>query len=90
MSAFAFSVASASTPSRANEADRAVANLTAEFLQDKSLQVRLVVNDQDLGSHAVRSTRVSISLRSIRKSIGLVKRASAPFSSALRLVSASP
>src|SRR5690349_14920971 len=40
--------------------------------------------------HAWRSTCVSISLRSIPKSIGLVKSASAPLSSALRLVSASP
>ena len=41
-------------------------------------------------SHAARSTRVSISPRSIPKSIGLVRSASAPFSKALRLVSASP
>src|SRR5262245_5636579 len=40
--------------------------------------------------YAVRSTRVSISLRSIPKSIGLVNNASAPASNALRLVSASP
>ena len=39
---------------------------------------------------AARSTRVSISLRSTPKSIGLVKSASAPPSNALRLVSASP
>ena len=36
-----------------------------------------------------RSTRVSISLRSVPKSIGLVSSASAPFSKALRFVSAS-
>ena len=41
-------------------------------------------------SQAARSTRVSISLRSALKSIGLVNSASAPFSNALRLVSASP
>jgi hypothetical protein len=35
-------------------------------------------------------TRISISLRNIPKSIGLVKSASAPLSNALRLVSASP
>jgi hypothetical protein len=40
--------------------------------------------------YAARSTRMSISLRSVLKSIGLVSSASAPFSSALRLVSASP
>ena len=40
--------------------------------------------------YAARSTRVSISLRSALKSIGLVKSASAPPSNALRLVSASP
>ncbi len=39
---------------------------------------------------AARATRVSISLRSAGKSIGLVSRASAPRSSAVRLVSASP
>ena len=41
-------------------------------------------------SYAARSTRVSISLRRAPKSIGLVSSASAPLSSALRLVSASP
>src|SRR3974390_366664 len=40
--------------------------------------------------YAARSTHVSISLRSAPKSMGLVKSASAPFSSAFRLVSASP
>src|SRR6516162_6157892 len=40
--------------------------------------------------HAARSTRVSISLRSVTKSIGLVRNASAPFCSALRFISASP
>jgi hypothetical protein len=43
-----------------------------------------------LTPHAARSTRVSISLRSVAKSIGLVNSASAPFSKALRFVSASP
>jgi hypothetical protein len=49
-------------------------------------------NDQDqaLSSHALRSTRVSISLRSRMKSRGFVNKASAPPSSAMRLVSASP
>ena len=41
-------------------------------------------------SYAERSTRLSISLRSVLKSIGLVRSASAPLSSARRLVSASP
>ena len=36
--------------------------------------------------YAVRSTRVSISLRSVPKSIGLVSSASAPFSKAFRFV----
>ena len=72
------------------KADRSVADLVPELLQDESLQVRLVVDDQDPCGHAARSTRVSISLRSVAKSIGLVSSASAPFSSALRLVSASP
>jgi hypothetical protein len=40
--------------------------------------------------YAVRSIRVSISLRSVPKSIGLVSSASAPFSTAFRFVSASP
>ena len=44
----------------------------------------------ELLGYAACSTRLSISLRSITKSIGLVKSASAPPSSALRLVSASP
>ena len=88
---FAFSAASASTPSRANRnADRSASYFVAELLQDESLDVWLVVNDQDVRCHAVRSTRVSISLRSITKSIGLVRSASAPPSSALRFVSASP
>ena len=39
---------------------------------------------------AGRSTRVSITLRSVAKSIGLLRSASTPFSCALRLVSASP
>jgi hypothetical protein len=47
-------------------------------------------NSSQYVRHAARSTRVSISLRNIPKSIGLVKSASAPLSNALRLVSASP
>jgi hypothetical protein len=43
-----------------------------------------------LSGQPARSTRRSISLRSVTKSIGLVRSVSAPFSSALRLVAASP
>jgi hypothetical protein len=39
------------------------------------------------GGYAARSTRISISLRSVPKSIGLVSNASAPLSKAWRLVS---
>jgi hypothetical protein len=69
---------------------RRISDFVAELLQDESLDIRLIVNGQDVHCHAVRSTRVSISLRSITKSIGLVRSASAPPSSALRFVSASP
>ena len=75
---------------REQKVDAALANLTSELLLDEFLQVRLVVDNQDPCGHAARSTRVSISLRSAPKSMGLVRRASAPPSSALRLVSASP
>src|SRR5262249_3231238 len=70
--------------------DGVIPDLMTELLENESLQVRLVINDQDAGGHAARSTCVSISLRSIAKSIGLVKRPSAPPSNALRFVSASP
>jgi hypothetical protein len=87
----AASVAKASTPVvREQKADGPIANLVPELLLDKCLQVRLVVNNQDSCGHVVRSTRLSISLRSSAKSIGLVRSASAPRSSAWRLVSASP
>jgi hypothetical protein len=72
------------------ETQRAVPDLAPELLQNESLQVGLVVNDQDSSFHAAVSILVSISLRSKVKSIGLVSSASAPRSSALRLVSASP
>ena len=45
---------------------------------------------QQIGRHYARSMRISISLRSVPKSIGLVSRASAPRSTAWRFVSASP
>ena len=72
------------------EADVAVADLPAELLQDQRFEVRLVVDDEDARRHAASPSRVSISPRSAAKSIGLVSSASAPLSSALRLVSASP
>ena len=50
----------------------------------------LSANSGHSRDHAARTTRVSISVRSIVKSMGLVRSASAPFSSAFCLVSASP
>ena len=69
--------------------------LCRKFLQDNSAtqditQTDAVSYNHGAYDHAARSTRVSISLRNIPKSMGLVRRASAPFSNALRLVSASP
>ena len=88
---FSCSTVSASTPSWANrKLTLTVANLVSEFLLDKHFQVRFVVDNQDPCGHAARSTRVSISLRSVPKSIGFVRSASAPLSSAFRFVSASP
>ena len=82
-SRFAFSTARASTPSRGEQkADGSVANLVPELLLDERLQVRLVVDHQDSCGHAARSIRVSISLRSVPKSMGLVRSASAPLSNA--------
>ncbi len=75
---------------REQEADRAVADLAAEFLDDQRLEVGLVVDDEDARCHATIPSRVSISPLSTAKSIGLVSSACAPFSNALRLVSASP
>ena len=72
------------------KADLALADLAPEFLDQQGLQIRLVVDHEDAGGHAARPTRASISLRSSEKSIGLVNSASAPPSSAFRLVSASP
>jgi len=65
---------------------KATSNATIECpLRANSEHNRTLVSN-----HAARSTRVSISPRSIPKSIGLVKSASAPPSNALRSVSASP
>ena len=75
---------------REQEAHGAVADLAAEFLHDERFEVRLVVDDEDARGHAAIPSRASISPRSAAKSIGLVSSASAPLSSALRLVSASP
>src|SRR5262249_23231809 len=73
-----------------HKSDGALANLMPEFLLDQKFQVRLVIDHEDLRGHATFPTRKSISLRSVAKSIGLVSSDSAPRSSALRLVSASP
>ncbi len=73
-----------------HEGHRAVANLLAEFLQDESLKIGLIIDDEDGCGHAACSTRVSISWRSNAKSIGLVNSPTAPRSIALRRVSASP
>src|SRR5260221_14668148 len=73
-----------------HELHRPVANLPAEFMQDQSLEVGLIVDKENGCGHAACSSLVSISWRSSAKSIGLVKRSTAPRSIALRLVSASP
>ena len=72
------------------ERHRAVADLAAEFLQHQSLEIGLVIDDEDGRGHAACPSRLSISRRSSAKSIGLVNRPTAPFSIALRRVSASP
>src|SRR5580704_8703119 len=56
------------------------ATLSLALLQPKSWKA----------TYVAPSIRRSISLRSVAKSMGLVRRASAPFSNALRFVSASP
>src|SRR5258708_5284038 len=73
-----------------HEGHRTVANLPAEFLQDQSLQIRLVIDEENGRGHAACSSLVSISWRNSAKSIGLVKRPIAPFSIALRRVFPSP
>src|SRR5258708_27419320 len=73
-----------------HEGHRTVANLPAEFLQDQSLQIRLVIDEENGRGHAACSSLVSISWRNSAKSIGLVKRPIAPFSIALRRGFASP
>ena len=73
-----------------HEGHRAVADLAAKLLQHQCLEIGLVVDDEDGGGHAACPSLVSISWRSSAKSIGLVKRPTAPRSIALRRVSASP
>src|ERR1700730_14209158 len=68
----------------------AIANVPAELLQDQSLEIGLVIDDENGCGHAACSSRESISWRSSAKSIGLVKSPTAPRSIALRRVSASP
>src|SRR3954466_10802133 len=72
------------------ECHPAVANLPAKFLQHQSLEIGLVVDDEDGRGHAACPSLVSISWRSSAKSIGLVSSPTAPRSIALRRVSASP
>src|SRR5258706_14173702 len=69
---------------------RAVANLPAEFLQDQSLEIGLVIDDEDGSGHAACPSFVSMSCRSSAKSIDFVSRPSPPFSIALRRGSATP
>ena len=49
------------------EADRSVADLAAESLQDKRFQIRLVVDDEDARGHAAHPSRASISPLQHRK-----------------------
>ena len=65
-------------------------DLPAELLQDQLLQVWLVIDYEDRGRHAASSSLASISCRNRAKSIGLVRRPSAPLSIAFFRVSASP
>ena len=69
---------------------RALADLPAEFLQHQSLEIGLVIDDEDGRGHAACPSLVSISWRSSAKSIGLVRSPTAPRSIALLRVSASP
>ena len=58
-----------------HERHRAVADLPAEFLQHQSLEIGLVIDDEDGRGHAACPSLVSISWRSSAKSIGLVNKA---------------
>ena len=57
---------------------------------DLNAQFRRMAVYVEVRAHAACPTRISISFRTTAKSIGLVRKASAPLASALRLVSASP
>ena len=82
--------ASASTRHGRTQSHRAVPDLLTKFLQDESLQDQARHRRRESGA-VMRPFEPRIDLsRSIAKSIGLVKEPSAPLSSALRLVSASP
>ena len=75
---------------REDEIHRALADLPAEFLQHQSLEIGLVIDEEDGGGHAACPSLVSISWRSSAKSIGLVRSPIAPRSIAFLRVSASP
>jgi hypothetical protein len=49
--------------------DGPVANLVPELLLEERLHVWFVIDNQDPSCHPARSTRVSISLRSVAKSM---------------------
>ena len=72
------------------ECHAAVADLLAKFLQHQRLKIGLVIDHKDRRGHAAFPSLVSISCRSSAKSIGLVRRPTAPCSTALRRVSGSP
>ena len=73
------------TPDSAQIADTAALRFRATSDQNALQQF-----GERSGCQGARLIRVSISVRSAAKSIGLVRSVSAPLSSTLRLVSASP
>src|SRR5205809_8075248 len=73
-----------------HETHRAFADLPAELLQHQSLEIGLIIDEEDGRSHAACPSLVSISWRNSAKSIGLVRRPTAPRSIAFLRVSASP
>ena len=76
---------------RKRKNDGALLDLAPELLRQQGFQIGLVVDDKNARAvHAACPIRDSISLRSVPKSIGFVSSDSAPPSSALRRVSASP
>ncbi len=80
------------------ERDEALADLAAELLGDQRLEIRLVIDDEDLGArhaggHSAPESaerRRSISAFRTGKSIGLVIRPTAPAAMTFSRVSASP